>query len=196
MLGTPGSLPADRSFDTLLVSVQRLGLVPRVAYTYDEDLLRPETRTMFVVAPVNAPAGGAPRTSENVRPERGQPDHPGRRPSGSGAVPRRSSAAFDVSITYHADPNNDGAPAPHVHLGGGMDPIKVPAADAFVARKVYRARAIGLHVGCGRLLPRGPGALLRPTVEGRRARYETIFFLLRDALGLGPAERRTYGVIE
>ena len=50
VLGTPESLPADRSFDTLLVSVQRLGLVPRVAYTYEEDLLTPDTRAMFVVA--------------------------------------------------------------------------------------------------------------------------------------------------
>jgi hypothetical protein len=55
VLGTPGSLPADRCFDTPLVSVPRLGLVPRVAYTFDHDLLKPETCAMFVVAPVNTP---------------------------------------------------------------------------------------------------------------------------------------------
>ncbi len=55
VLGTPESLPADRSFDTLLVAVQRLGLVSRVAYTYEGDLLTPETRAMFVVAPLNSP---------------------------------------------------------------------------------------------------------------------------------------------
>src|ERR1017187_8426632 len=47
VLGSPASLPADRSFDTLLVSVQRLGLTPRVASPYDEDLLTPATRSMF-----------------------------------------------------------------------------------------------------------------------------------------------------
>ena len=72
VLGTPDSLPADRCFDTLLVSVQRLGLVPRVAYTFDEDFLRPETRAMFVVAPVNATARENDGASERLRP-------PGRR---------------------------------------------------------------------------------------------------------------------
>ncbi len=55
VLGTPESIPADRSFDTLLVSVQRLGLVPRVAFTYDKDLFTPATRAIFVIAPVNSP---------------------------------------------------------------------------------------------------------------------------------------------
>ena len=41
VLGTPDSVPLDRSYDTLLVAVQRLGLVPRVAYTYDEDCSDP-----------------------------------------------------------------------------------------------------------------------------------------------------------
>ena len=41
--GRPTRVPADRSYDTLLVATQRLGLVPRVAFTYD-DLLQPETR--------------------------------------------------------------------------------------------------------------------------------------------------------
>ena len=55
VLGTPESIPADRCYDTLMVSVQRLGLVPRVAYTYDQDLFRPDTRVIFVIAPVNVP---------------------------------------------------------------------------------------------------------------------------------------------
>ena len=55
VLGTPESIPIDRCFDTLMVSVQRLGLVPRVAYTYEEDLFRPDTRVIFAVAPVNVP---------------------------------------------------------------------------------------------------------------------------------------------
>jgi hypothetical protein len=55
VLGTPNSVPLDRSYDTVLVAVQRLGLVPRVAYTHDEDVLGPATRAMVVIAPVNAP---------------------------------------------------------------------------------------------------------------------------------------------
>ena len=74
---SPGSLPADRCFDTLLVAVQRLGLVPRVAYTFDEDFLTPETRAMFVVAPVNAPPARTMRPPARIRPKGRQLDRAG-----------------------------------------------------------------------------------------------------------------------
>ena len=55
VLGTPTSLEPGRCFDTLMVTVQRLGLVPRIAYTYGDDLLGPDARSLFVVAPVDSP---------------------------------------------------------------------------------------------------------------------------------------------
>ncbi len=195
VLGTPDSLPADRCFDTLLVSVQRLGLVPRVAYTFDDDFLTPETRAMFVVAPVNVPPvmtmnrlrdfvrmGGSLIVLDDSRiGERGSASH--------------FLNLFDASITYHGGHSHDGSERSHVHVAGGMVPIKVPAADAFVARKTYEQGQVVYMSDAADFSRQGLGHCFARPWKSARARYETIFFLLRDVLRIAPADRRFYGIL-
>jgi hypothetical protein len=123
VLGTPDSIPVDRSFDTLLVSVQRLGLVPRVAFAC-QHALKPETRAIFVVAPVTAPPPDAiKRLQEFVR--RGgclivlDDQRIGARGSAKDFL-----GAFGASITYHAAHEEPEHSRPHVRLGGGMEPVR------------------------------------------------------------------------
>jgi len=195
VLGGPESLPADRSFDTLLVSVQRLGLVSRVAYTYDGDLLRPETRAMFVVAPVNTPPGRTLARIKDFVLNGGDLII-----LDDGRIGERGSAKdflnlFDVTITYHAAQGQEGTQRPHVHLGGGMEPVKVPAADAFVARKVYGKGQLVYMSDAADFSREGLGHCFARPWKQARARYETIFVLFRDLLGIAPADRRFYGIL-
>ncbi len=179
-------IAADRCFDTLLVSVQRLGLVPRVAYTFDEDFLRPGTRAMFVVAPVNPPP---PKTLARL--------HDFVRSGGSliilddSRIGERGSAKdflrlFDASITYHGAQSPDAGQRPHVHLGGGMVPVKVPAADAFVARKAYEQGQVVYMSDAADFSREGMGHCFTRPWKAARARYETIFTLFRDVLKITP----------
>ncbi len=190
VLGTPGSLPADRCFDTLLVSVQRLGLVPRVAYTFDQDLLKTETLAMFIVAPVDAPP---PKTLARLR------DFV--RAGGSlivlddTKIGQRGSAKdflrlFDATVTYHGAESHDHAERPHVHVGGGMLPIKAPAADAFVAQQRCGRGDVVYMTDAADFSREGMGHCFTRPWKAARARYDTIFMLLRDVLRIAPENRR------
>jgi hypothetical protein len=195
VLGTPGSLAADRCFDTLQVSVQRLGLVPRVAYTFEDDFLKPETRAMFVVAPVNAPpARTMARLKDFVR--RGG----GLVVLDDSRIGERGSAKdflnlFEASITYHGAQSHGAQQRPHVHLGGGMLPLKVPAADAFVARKFYEQGQVVYMSDAADFSREGMGHCFARPWKSARARYETVFMLFRDVLRIAPADRRFYGIL-
>jgi hypothetical protein len=194
VLGTPDSVPLDRSYDTMLVAVQRLGLVPPVAYTYDEDLLSPSTRAMFVIAPVNVPPtktldrlrdfvrdGGCLVIMDDSR-------------IGERGSAKELLGLFDISIVYHGPQGAEGAQKPHVHIGG-MEPVPVPASDAFVARKAAgRVQVIYLWDAAD-FSRQGLGHCFARPWESARARYETIFAVLRDVLRIAPGDRRFYGVL-
>ena len=195
VLGTPSALPVDRCFDTLLVSVERLGLVPRVAYTFDADFLKPETRAMFVVAPVNLPPA---RTIERLKTFVRDGGHLviiddfrfGEQGSAKAYL-----AAFDVPITYHAASDGGESVRLHVHLDGGMGSIPVPAADAFAARKLFgRGQVVYLSDAID-FSRQGLGHCFTRPWKAARARFETIFLILRDVLGIAPGDRRSYGII-
>ena len=195
VLGTPDSVPVDRSFDTLLVAVQRLGLVPRVAYTYDEDLLRPETRAMVVIAPVNVPPERTlARLKEFVR--RGgclivlDDSRIGTRGSAKDFL-----WLFGASITYHVDQDGPGDRRLHVHLGGGMEPVRVPAEDAFVARKLFEQGQVVYLFDAADFSRQGLGHCFARPWKTARARYETIFGIFRDLLRIAPSDRRFYGIL-
>jgi hypothetical protein len=195
VLGTPDSLPADRCFDTLLVSVQRLGLVPRIAHTYDHDFLKPETRAMFVVSPVNSPpARTMARLQDFVR-RGGSLIVLDDSRSGARGSAKRFLNLFDASIAYHAAQSRDGSPRPHVHLGGGMVPVKVPATDAFVARKPYGKGSVVYMSDAVDFSRQGLGHCFARPWKAAKARYETIFTLLRDVLRIAPDDRRYYGIL-
>jgi len=194
VLGTPPSLPADRSFDTLLVSTQRLGLVPRVAYTY-EDLLRPETRALFVVAPVEAPP---PETIDHLKAFVRDGGHlvviDDRQYAERGSA-KDFLAAFEVPITYHGPGEND-AGRSHVHLGGGMETLKVPAEGSFAARKRFGQGQVVYLSDATDFSREGLGhCFARPWNEAK-GHYETIFFVLRDVLGIALKDRSYYGIVE
>ena len=102
---------------------------------------------------------------------------------------------FDASITYHGAQSQDGNQRPHVHLGGGMVPVKVPAADAFVARKPYEQGQVVYMSDAADFSRQGLGHCFARPWKAARARYETIFMLLRDVLRIAPADRRFYGIL-
>lgn len=197
VLGTPGSLTPDHCFDTLLVSVQRLGLVPRVAYDYEKEMIRSETRAIFAVAPVEVPPLEILKRLESYV-----------RGGGhlvivdDGRIGERGSAkellgVFGVSIQYHgaSEEGGDDSSRPHVHVGGGMVGLKVPASDAFVARKPYgRGQVIYMSEAID-FSRTGLGHCFSRPWKAARDRYETIFTLLRDVLGIAPKERRLYGIL-
>jgi hypothetical protein len=193
VLGTPESTPADRCYDTLMVSVQRLGLVPRVAYTYDQDLFRPDTRVIFVIAPVNVPpAATLSRIKDFVR--RG----------GSlivmddSRIGERGSAneflkLFDASITYHGPSADHSAEKPHVHIAG-MDLIKTPSTETFATRKVHEQGQLVYLWDAKDYSREFLGHCFARPWKAAKARYDTIYSLFRDILHVAPGDRRFYGV--
>ena len=150
---------------------------------------------MFVVAPVSAPP---PRTLARLR------DFV--RTGGSLIVldetkfGQRGSAKdflhlFDATVTYHGAESHDHSERPHVHVGGGMVPIKVPAADAFVVHKAYERGHVVYMTDAADFSREGMGHCFTRPWKTARARYDTIFMLLRDVLRIAPEDRRSYGIL-
>lgn len=196
VLGGIGSLPLDRAFDTLLVSVQRLGLVPRVAYTYDDDLFTESTRALFVIAPVDrAPRSTMSRIESFVR---GGGSlivlDDGRLEGGGSAGEYMRMLGIDVRYTRQTGPN--GEPGIHSALSGLTELNYVPSHGTFVGHRAFGAGHVVYmreasdfsRVGMGHCFAR-PGKLAR-------ARYDTVFWLLRDVLRLAGDDRRYYGFCE
>jgi hypothetical protein len=102
---------------------------------------------------------------------------------------------FDATITYHGAQSPEGGQRPHVHLGGGMVPVKVPAADAFVARKPYEQGQVVYMSDAADFSRKGMGHCFARPWKAARARYETVFILFRDVLRIAPADRRFYGIL-
>lgn len=194
VLGTPDSVPLDRSYDTMLVAVQRLGLVPRVAYTYGEDLLSPATRAMFVIAPVNTPPPGTmARLREFVRAGGSRVVMDDSRVGERGSA-KALLGLFDVSIVYHGPQQSEGGQKPHVHING-MERVPVPAGDAFAARKASGRGQVVYIWDAADFSRQGLGHCFARPWKSARARYETIFALLGNVLRIAPGDRRFYGVL-
>jgi hypothetical protein len=102
---------------------------------------------------------------------------------------------FEASITYHGAQSHGAQQRPHVHLGGGMLPLKVPAADAFVARKFYEQGQVVYMSDAADFSREGMGHCFARPWKSARARYETVFMLFRDVLRIAPADRRFYGIL-
>ncbi len=166
-----------------------------MAYTYDEDLLKPETRAVFVVAPVNTPpARTLARLKDFVRKGGNlivlDDSRIGERGSAKDFL-----GLFGASITYHGASSQDGHSRPHVHLGGGMEPVKAPAADAFVARKRFEQGQVVYLADAPDFSREGLGHCFARPWRAARARYETIFALFREVLRITPGDRRFYAIL-
>lgn len=196
VLGGTGSLPLDHAFDTLFTSVQRLGLVPKVAYTYDRDLFTENTRAIFVISPVDHPPPSTLARIESFVRRGGALiilDDGGL--GGRGSAPNYLEI-FGIDLRYTRTEGPKGEPAVHSALSGLTAMSNVPASDTFVGHQafgrghvVYMREAIDYsRIGMRHCFAR-PGKV-------PRARYDTVFWLLRDVLNLAPEDRRYYGICE
>ncbi len=100
-----------------------------------------------------------------------------------------------ASITYHGAKSQDGNRRPQVHVGEGIQPVKVPAVDAFFVRKPYGHGQAVCMTDAADFSRQGLGHCFARPWKAARARYETIFRLLRDVLRIAPADRRFYGIL-
>lgn len=194
VLGTPDSVPLDRSYDTLLVAVHRLGLVPRVAYTYDEDLLGASTRAVVVVAPVNAPPPGTLARLRGFVRDGGSLIVMDDSRIGERGGARAFLDQFDASIVYHGPQGPDGVEKPHVHVGG-MEPVAVPSGAAFACRKASGRGQVVSIWDAADFSRNGLGHCFARPWKSARARYEAISSVLRDVLRIVPDDRRFCGVL-
>ncbi len=196
VLGTSDSVPLDRSYDTLMVAVQRLGLVPRAAYTYDE-MLEPDPRAVFVIAPVNTPPKETmARLREFVRSGGNLIVMDDSRIGEKGSA-RAFLDEFDVSIVYHGPAQGqegEGHSRPHVHIGG-MEAVPVPAPDAFLARKATGRGQVVYLWDAANFSRNGLGHCFARPWGSAKGRYETLFAVMRDVLGIAAGDRRFYGVL-
>jgi hypothetical protein len=76
-----------------------------------------------------------------------------------------------------------------------MQPVKVPAEDAFVARKLYERGQVVYMTDAADFSRQGMGHCFARPWKAARARYDTIFTLLRDVLRIAPDDRRFYGIL-
>ena len=101
-----------------------------------------------------------------------------------------------MPITYHKPGGGGSSSHPHIHLNGGMRPIQIPAPDGFAARKNYGKGQVVYLSDAADFSRQGLGHCFSRPWTAARARYDTVFLLLRDVLGIAPRERRLYGILD
>ncbi len=196
VLGSVGSLPMDRAFDTLLVSVQRLGLVPRVAYTYDQDLLTPNTRSLVVIAPVDHPPQSMLSRIESFVRRGGSliVMDDGRLGGTGSAADYMRLFQIDLHYTQRAGPK--GEPLVHSSLSG-LTPIDHrQRPDTFLGHRAYGAGHVVYLREASHFSRASMGHCFTRPGKVARGSYEMIFWIFRDLLGLAPGDRKYYGLCE
>ena len=73
--------------------------------------------------------------------------------------------------------------------------MRVPAADAFAARKFFEQGQVVYLFDAADFSRQGLGHCFARPWKTARARYETLFGILRDLLRIAPGDRRFYGVL-
>ena len=87
----------------------------------------------------------------------------------------------------------EGDRKPHVHIGG-MEAVTVPAAAAFVARKASGRGQVVYLWDAADFSRNGLGHCFARPWGAAKGRYETLFTVVRDVLGIAAGDRRFYGV--
>lgn len=197
VLGSTGSLPLDRAYDTLLVSTQRLGLVPRIVESADADeLIHANTRVIFVIAPVHLPpektlarirsfvkAGGSLIVLDDSR------------LLGKGSA-ARILRSFGIFLRYRRSARSDGTfavdgvPIGLENIGGDQAP------DSFVAHRAYGAGHVVFMRDAVQFSRDGLGHCFNRPGKVARARYELVYRVFRDILHQDVRDRRSYGIYE
>lgn len=191
VLGGIGSLPMDRAFDTLFVSVQRMGFVPRVAWKYEE-VLTENTRAVFLVAPVNPPP------DEVITALREFVDDGGllvimddKRLGGRGCAARYLQE-FGASVRY--EPMKSGEPGVHSRLIAMEQIRNVPSPDVFIAQRIFgKGRVLYLRESSEFSRIGLKHCFARPSREVRQ-RYDTVFYILSLIPDWNKVDRRFYGI--
>ncbi len=77
-----------------------------------------------------------------------------------------------------------------------METLVIPSQGSFAARKRFGQGQVIYLSDAADFSREGLGhCFARPWKEAKD-HYETIFFVLRDVLGIAPEERRSYGIVE
>ena len=195
VLGSIDGLAVDRAFDTLLVSFQRLGLIPRVAYEYDE-IIGPDTRAVVVIAPVvRPPAATLAKVEAFVRSGGSLVVIDDGRLGGTGSAPdymRR----FGINLKYTRVADAQGVETVRSALDGIDDITHPRAPDTFIGHRAIGGGHVVYMRDAIQFSREGMGHCFNRPGRVARSRYETIFAVVRDVLGIDVGDRRYYGIIE
>ncbi len=196
VLGDTGSLPMDRAFDTLFVSVQRLGFVPRVAYTYDKDLFTSDTRVLFVIAPVmNPPRSTLSRIQSFVQEGGMLIILDDGRLGGSGSAGDYLKT-FGVHLKYTVSSTASNQPHVHSSLEGLSELKDTPASDVFVGYQAFGDGHVVYMREASEFSRAKMGHCFSRPGKSASERYKTIFWLLTNILKPVENDRRYYGICE
>lgn len=191
VLGGLGELPVDSAFDTLFVTVQRKGLVPRVAWKYEE-LLNENTRIVFVPVPVNPPPPTVLTALREFVDDGGilvvMDDG---RLAGSGCAGRYLQQ-FGADVRYEA--KSGGKSSVHSHLTAMEQVRDIPSSDVYLAQRVFgKGRVLYLREATSFSRVGMKHCFARPSREVRQ-KYDTIFKILSLTPGWQEVDRRFYGI--
>src|SRR5262249_16737264 len=154
------------------------------------------TRALFVIAPVDRPPPSTlARIESFVRGGGALIVLDDGRLKGGGSAPHYMNL-FGIEVRYTRQQGRKGEPIIHSALSGLTELKNVPAASTFVDHRAFGSGHVIYmrdapdysRVGMGHCFAR-PGKVAR-------ARYNTVFWLLRDVLRLVPEDRRYYGICE
>jgi hypothetical protein len=196
VLGSIDPLLVDRSFDTLLVSLQRLGLVPRVAYTYDSDLFTANTRALFVIAPVDHPPQSTlSRIESFVRQGGSLVIIDDGRLGGNGSAPDYM-RTFGIDLHYVKQRGAQNEDVVHSSLSGITEMTNGRASDTFIGHRAHGWGHVVYMRDAAQFSRTGMSHCFTRPGKISRSRYETIFSLVRDVIHLDVGDRRYYGILE
>ena len=185
-LGSLGNLSATQAFDTLFVTTQRLGFVPRIAWEF-ETVLSPSTRAVVLVAPVDQPPVKV--LNELKEAVQGGVHLLIMDSGGSSACVDKYLRLFDADARRYLSGGR-----PQLELQG-MTEVKLPDPGTFAAVKRH---------GLGSVVYLNPAesfsrekmghCFIKPGM-GAAGRYETVYMILRECCRDAPNNRRYYGIL-
>lgn len=188
-LGSMGSLEAKDAFDTLFVSIQRMGLVPRVAWKYEETF-QSNPAAVVLIRPVNVPpdsylnkmrefvSGGG---NLLVIDEIGSP--------ATAAI----CAKFGLQCAVHSDANELGR---FVVQFGDVNLRPTPDGPIQIAQTRYGLGRIAYSCDATRFSREKMGHCFAVPWENAQQAYNSIYLIFDEIFRISPAERRTYGIRE
>ncbi len=195
VLGANENLAADVSYDTLRVSVQRLGLVPQVHYSDSEEMLGPSTRVFVVISPVESPDT---HLLERIRSYVINGGHlvivDDRRLDGHGSASAYL-RTFGDSLAFSHRHTPDGGVHRSVTIQGSFTVLSPPDGECFVARRSVGAGSITYMRDAVLFSRESMGHCFSRPWQSALVKYKTVYWLFDQVLGVVSHDRRFYGVL-